>query len=884
MAKTLKTIFDVLARDAATPILNKVTGSFGKMRSAARMADQSLGGMNAGLAVMQKRQAAIMAGGLIGAGLIKTGSMMQQFIGAAVKESGDLEYELANLRGISGATAKEMTALANAAKKAGIETQFSPTQAVQGLANLAQQGFTANQQLGALMPSLMLSGASGGKVPLADAAKLTAQVIKGFGRAAGDAGIMVDQMVKTTTKSGLAVDEIAGAMQYASSAAQNMDVDFRSTLATLGLIKNVIPSAEVAGSAFQILTARLSKPLNQQKLKKNLGIDVIDESTKKFRGFGSILLDMSEKLAGMASGERAAIVQEIFGPRGMKGMIPLITQLSSGITTQTGEVLKGREAWKYWMSELDENKVKGFAQAMNEMKLNTLNGQLELLTGSVQTFLGELGKGAAQMSKLGVKALLKGFNTMLTVFQKLPEGLKTGIASFLLIGATITKFIGILLIARVGLRLFGFSLTSVILGIGKMLLIAAPLTMLFGGIALGAYGIYKAVSTNFGRAADSATSFVDKVKMGWKGMIDIIQTGGLREETVKEFEKMGDQPGLVRFFNWFEGAWKKAKSFFDGVSQGFIDGLSRLEKPWNEFTNTVTRMFNLWTGGSKESIASTNTWEERGHRFGDTLIFLSETVLDLMNRFLLLGESISKSMSGVTFNDILDGLKSVVIVTGSVIKIFGYVATAIRWIGKLFDVVGTWIGEKIASIVVRFQALGDVIKGTFTLDLNLIKQGMEKFRMMATGELSGIYGPIKDTQKKQPEKKLKEIFQSPNYTADASGGVIRLPESTVTAGPRKTVAPQSRVNEAARQLMLERVELIRGAAGPEMEAERKKRDEQHYEQIEELKKLRAQLKESEAKKRSAQIIIDGKVLGEFVEETTAREEADTFDNPNMTML
>lgn len=865
-----------MARDSATPVLNKVTGSFGAMRAAAKTADATLGGMNAGLALLQKRQAAIMAGGVIGAGLIKVGNVMQDFIGSAVKEAGNLEYELANLRGISGATAREMETLAAAARKAGIETQFSPTQAVQGLSNLAQQGFTAAQQLGALMPSLLLSGASGGKVPLADAAKITAQQIKGFGREAEDAGIMVDQMVKTTTKSGLAIDDLAGAMQYASSAAQNMEIDFRSTLATLGLIKNVIPSAEVAGSAFQILTARLSKPSNQEKLKKNLGIDVVDEATKKFRGFGKILLEMTEKMGEMPSGERAAMVQEIFGPRGMKGMIPLITQLNKGITTQTGEVLKGRDAWKYWMSELDEEKVKGFAQTMNEMKLNTLNGQLQLLTGSIQTFLGELGKGAAQMSKLGVKAILSTFNTMLTIFQKLPEGLKTGIASFLLIGATITKFIGILLIARVGLRLFGFSLTSVILGIGKMLLIAAPLTMLFGGIALGAYGIYKAVSTNFGRAADSATSFVDKVKMGWKGMIDIIQTGGLREATVKEFEKMGEQPGLVRFFNWFEGAWKKAKAFFDGVSQGFIGGLDRLEKPWNEFTQTITRIFDIWIGGSKDSITSTNEWEQRGYRFGDTLLFLAETVLYLMNRFFELGESISKNLSGTSFNDIIVSLKSIIIVVGSVIKGIGY-------IGEAFNIVGTTIGEIVARFILNFMSLGKIIKGAFTLDLDLIKIGFEQFKENLFGGYSSLLNPIEETQKnKPPEKKLRKIFQQAEYTSTETGGVIRLPETMIVSGPESARRPQtSRVDEVARQMMIQRAEL---AQGPEYEADKKKRDEQHYEQIEELRKLRAQVAQSAAMKRVTTINVDGRKLGEFVEEAKAREESDNFDNSNMTMM
>lgn len=891
MGKTLKTTFDVMARQGATPVLNKVTGSFGAMRRAAATANQALGGLNTGLAMMQRKQQAIMAGGIIGAGLIKAGGMVQEFVGAAVKEAGNLEYELANLRGISGATTKEMEALARAARKAGIETQFSPTQAVQGLSNLAQQGFTANQQLGALLPALLLSGASGGKVPLADAAKLTAQAIKGFGRDAEDASIMVDQMVKTTTKSGLAVDEIAGAMQYASSAAQNMEVDFRSTLATLGLIKNVIPSAEVAGSAFQILTARLSKPLNQRKLKQNLGIDVIDESTQKFRGFGSILLDMADKLGGMASGKRAAIIQEVFGPRGMKAMIPLVTQLTKGITTQTGEVLKGRDAWEYWMAELDEEKVKGFAATMNEMKLNTLNGQLQLLTGSVQTFLGELGKGAAQMSKLGVKAILSSFNTLLTVFQNLPEGLKTGIASFLMIGATVTKFIGILLIARVGLRLFGFSLGSVVLGIGKMLLIAGPLTMLFGGIALGAYGIYKAVSTNFGRAADSTTSFVDKVKMGWKGMIDIIQTGGLREATVKEFEKMGDQPGLVRFFNWFESGWKKAKAFFDGVSLGFIDGLSRLEKPWNKFTDTISRIFDIWTGGASEGLSSTDEWTRKGYRFGDVLIFLAESVLSLMTRFMELGESISKSMSGVSFNDVVDGLKSIVIVTGSVIEIFGYVAESFKLVGVVFDTVGTFIGEIIASIIVNIQGLVDMIQGVLNLNWGQVKQGFAKWSGSFTGEFSKkrYGGGLSKKPYENIDKQMKDIFKTGYTAGPETGGIISLPKSGIVSGAGKYIsekyAPkQNNFEEIARRLMVGRADLMRGAGGHESEKERKKRDEQHTEQINELQKLRAQVAKSALMKRITQVNIDGRRLGEFVEEAVAEEKSDNFENASMVNL
>ncbi|MCP4568962.1 MAG: phage tail tape measure protein [FCB group bacterium] len=715
MARTLKTIFDVLARDGATPTLNRVTGSFGSMRRAARNANQALGGMNASIAQMQRRAQSAMAGGFIGAGFMKIGGGLTKFVAEAVRESGELEYELATLRGISGAAADEMDRLASAAARAGVETQFTPTQAVQGLQSLAQQGFTTAQQLEGLMPSLLLAGASGGKVPLADAAKLTAQVIKGFGRDAEDAGLMVDQMVMTTTKSGMAIDDLAGAMQYASSAAQNMEVDFTDTLATLGLIKNVIPSAEVAGSAFQILTARLSKPLNQKKLKKNLGIDVIDKATGEFRGFGALLLDISGKFAKMKGGKRAGLIQEIFGPRGMKGIMPLMTQLEKGVTTQTGAVLKGQAAWKYWMDTLDPDKVDGFASAMNDMKLDTLKGQTELLTGSFLTFMIEIGKGTAQFRKGFIKAFLGGFNTFLSVFQELPEALKAGFAGFLEIGGGVLKFIGVLLIAKAALGLFGFSLSSVILGIGKMLLLAVPLTIFFSGIALGAYGIYRAVSTNFGRAEKSSTSLVDKIKLGYKGIVDIVKQGGLSKATEKELAKMKDSAGMSAFFKGFIKVWRNAKAFFKGVIAGFDNGLKRLEKPWGKFVATVTRIFSIWTGGGKNAINTTDKWTRKGEAFGDVLVGLSEVTLELMTKFVEFGEKVSKSMEGVTVDEVIDGF-------ATLLNTIAATGKAVMAVGRLFNVVGTIIGEYFGGLVVYWTAVLDKIKAEFSKDILWFQQ------------------------------------------------------------------------------------------------------------------------------------------------------------------
>jgi len=882
--KSLKTIFDVLARDGATPVLNKVTNSFGSMRKAAKSADQALGGMNAGAAAMQKRMTTIMAGGIIGAGFLKAGAGLQNFVKGAVAQAGDLEYELATLKGISGATADEMDRLAAAASKAGVETQFTPTQAVEGLAALAQQGFTTAQQLDTLMPSLFLAGASGGKIPLEEGAKLTTQTLKAFGLQAEDAGILVDQLVKTTTQSGLAIDELTESLQNASAGAISMGLGIEDSMAALGLIKNIIPSAAMAGSAFQIMTGRLSATRTQKKIKEAMGIDVVDAATGKYMAFDKLLVKMSDKLGKMEEGARGALVGEAFGERAKKGILSIFQQLSTGITTTEGQVLKGAEAFAYYKDQLDPDVVRGFAQSMNDLKLDTLRGQMELLTGSVQTFMMEMGKGSAAFSKKIVKAFLGGFNTMLSMFQELPDGLKTGIAAFVMLAGTITKLIGVILIARAGLGLFGFSLSGVLMGIGKMLLLAAPLTLFFGGIALGAYGIYRAVARNFGNAEKSTASFTDKVKMAFKGIVDIVKTGGLSEATEKEFLKMGKSPMLSAFFKRFISMWRNAKAFFSGVVQGFDEGLVRLEGPWNRFTDVITRVFNIWTGGTQRGISDTGIWTEKGRIFGDTLVGLSEMVLDLMTKFVELGEKGAQSLEGITVDDVVDGFAKLI----GVIKVVGRAFHGVFW---LFDKIGTHIGEMVGGIVTLFDGLGSVISGFWNNNEQLSAAGMAKIKGVLTGEFTSAGASLRENMARQREQagglaETRELALARMRFAVGARERDTTPLDGLDRGERR--AAMSGDQTVMSQMNSNIAEMTARLRARQAEIVEYKKSEDYQEGVvapqtrqalaEEMKVIKQALTQTP---KVIMVNVDGRRLFEVQMENAAEDREDNFDDPNM---
>jgi TP901 family phage tail tape measure protein len=690
--RIFKTIFDVIGRDSgASGTANRVTKSINAMSNAAMRSKAQLGGMSATLSGTQKAMQSSFQSMAIGGGFMKFGSGILNFMGATRDHAADLEYELATLRGISGASAKELDRLAKSAQEAGIATQFTPTQAVQGLQALAQQGLTTQQQLDTLNSTLMLAGASGGKVPLADAAKLTTQTLKAFGLESKQAGITVDRLVKTTTMSGLAIEELAEALQNGASGAISLGISLEDTMATMGLIKNIIPSAAMAGSAFQILTTRMSNPMIQKKIKKTLGVDVVDQATGQYRKFSDLMVEISGKMEGLTEAQRGAFITEAFGPRAQKGIASIFAQLKNGVTTTTGEVLKGKDAFDYYLSALDEDQVKDFAKAMNDMKLDTLHGQMELLSGSLQTFQIELGKGAAAISKSMVKAVLDTFNAFLKIFMKLPATVKNAISGFLLLSGVLIKVVGGFFLLKGVLTLLGISLGGVIIGLGKVALIVAALMPLLAGLGIGIYGVYKMISKRSKEASDDTATFFDKLKLAYRAVADLISTGALSKAVIEDMKKAKFK-GVANFIGNF-GVWLgHAKAFFDGVVTGFTDALVRLEAPWQRFTDAIVRVFSIWTGGSSKSIAQTNKWSQRGAAFGDQMVNLSEVVLELSTHFVELSGIMAEAFSEVSFKDVISALGTIMTVVEKIIK-------ALAWLIKGVKFVGTAIGEGLGMLV-----------------------------------------------------------------------------------------------------------------------------------------------------------------------------------------
>jgi len=678
--RTVKTVYEILGRDNASAAINRTSTAFKGLQATAGNAFKTMA---------------------IGGGFMAAGGGLLNFMGSAVGGARELEYALAELKGVSQATTSQMEALTAQARQLGIETQFTPTQAVEGLTALAQQGFTAAQQLKSIRSVLYLAGASGGKVPLAEAAKLTAQTLKAFQLDAEDTEITIDQLVKTTTMSGLAIDELALALQNASAGAIAMGLGVGESMTALGLIKNIIPSAQMAGSAFQILTQRLSDPRVQGLMKKNLGVDIVDEATGKYRDFGNVLVELSSGMMDLTESQRGALIGEAFGARAKKGILAIMAQLEKGITTTTGEVLKGQAAWDYWQKNLDPKNVKGFAESLNDLKLDTLHGQLELVNGSFDTFMQELGKGLAMFQKGAIKAFLGVFNSLLEIFSGLPAPVKAAISAFITFGGVLLKVTGAFIVMKGVMSLLGISLGAIISSLGRILLFAGPLALLFGAIGIGVYGVARAMKKNIGGVGSSWGDLWSKVKLGWQGVIDVITTGGFSEAVMGELNKVenkGFKSIMVTIMRWIGNA----KAFFKGIVAGFDAGLERLAGPLDRLKQTVGEVFGVWFDGAKQGTAATEEWAGRGRSFGDMLSRFSQALIMLVDNTIKFGDQLMTAMSAadVTIPDVIEGVKGLFTVLE---KTFSLLVKIIESVDRLMDartVFGTF-GKDLGELTQR---------------------------------------------------------------------------------------------------------------------------------------------------------------------------------------
>lgn len=235
---------------------------------------------------------------------------------ASSRTLANFEQSMSSVQAVSRATLSEMSAMRDMAKELGATTEFSASQAADGLKFLGMAGFSASESIAAIPAVLDLATAS--SMGLSEAADVASNIMSGFGIAANEAASVADVLAAAATRSNTTVQQLGGAMSTVAPISSALGINLADTAAAIGLMSDAGIQGERAGTALRGVLASLAGPTKDaQKVLAQLGLTVKDvnpETNELSEVFGKL------RDAGISTSD----AMRIFGREAASGALVLV--------------------------------------------------------------------------------------------------------------------------------------------------------------------------------------------------------------------------------------------------------------------------------------------------------------------------------------------------------------------------------------------------------------------------------------------------------------------------------------------------------------------------------------------------------------------------------
>lgn len=278
---------------------------------------------------------------------------MKRVLGDVVNESMEFEAGMSEVKAISGATGSEMEKLTKQAKDLGRQTKFAAQEAAESQANLARAGFNTNEIYSA-MPGLLDLAASS-NMELGNAADITANILRGFGKDAEESGKVADVLAKGAATANTDVEGLGKAMEYVAPVAKSLDVEFESAAAAVGMLADAGIDGSKAGRQLRQGMLKLSKPTGEAgELIEELGINAFD-ADGNMKSLDGVVAELEKGLKGQSKQAKAAALSTLFGSESTAGWNVLLDQGSDTLKEYTGELEDSDSAAKEMADTMMDN-------------------------------------------------------------------------------------------------------------------------------------------------------------------------------------------------------------------------------------------------------------------------------------------------------------------------------------------------------------------------------------------------------------------------------------------------------------------------------------------------------------------------------------------------
>lgn len=681
-----------------TSLDERVTGGSARMSSAFRQLGLGLAAFTAG--------AAVVAGGL-----------------ALANAAGRFEQGIAAVGAVTRATTAQLQMLRDAAIQAGIETQFSPDEAVEGLQSLATAGQTAEQATRTLVPVLDLAAGSLGQLGVGQAAEAVVGTLNAYGMSADQAASVTDRLLRITQLTNFQTRDFEAGLAKAAAAGSVFGQGLDDVLITMGLLRNRNIDASSSSTAFREAVRRLGSDSRAQQAVLGAGVQIFDEQTGSMRSVVDVMLDFADVTRGMTDEERNRRVATAFGARGLLAFNAILNASFTTMRDGREVTLQGAEAIEALRQEMGN--AGGTAAGFREQLLDTFEGQKTLLEGTLQTFAVVLGEPFAAVFKPIVAAVVGALNFLLQAFKAIPAPIKKVFAGLVVGAGAFLTLVGGVIAAKASIALLAIGFKVLGITVGGLMATLLPAVLIISLLATVVAGFYVAFQRNLGGIGDFLRRAWQRVSLFFQGLTQLFEQGGFSGAVREELDRAENQ-GLKRFLISVWQVVHRIQQVWEGFTAGFTRSIEEARPVFEELAEAFSglqeelgALFGEVTGGA----ASLPSAEFRS--FGQTVGGTIATVVSWFAKLWGIGLRVSVGIVA-GFRSMLEYIRPAFEVVGDAVGRLqeawrqligateegtGAASTSTEAWRSLGEFLGQVFGGIVTVITLAFAGLVDVVTG-----------------------------------------------------------------------------------------------------------------------------------------------------------------------------
>ena len=309
------------------------------------------------------------AGNALGGALSTAFTKAVGFLKDSVATGMGFDSAVSQIAATMGKSVDQITELRDKAKEMGAATNYSATQAAEGLNILAMSGYDAEHSMEMLEDVLHLAAAGG--MEMSEAAGDISGAMKGFGDASKDSAYYADLMAKGATLANTSVSQLGQALADGSSMGKAYSQSAEGMTVSLLRLAEQGETGAAAATALSAAYANIYTPMDQAKeVMDKLHVSAYDASGAT-RDFNAVVNDLNaaiEREAGNNDEIANQYTQLIFGKQGLNAYNKLVV---TSIDTQ-----------EQWAAALKEST--GAAAAQYDTMTDNLKGDLDMMQSAFE--------------------------------------------------------------------------------------------------------------------------------------------------------------------------------------------------------------------------------------------------------------------------------------------------------------------------------------------------------------------------------------------------------------------------------------------------------------------------------------------------------------------